>query len=452
MRLLPSLLALVGLTAASATSKVAVYFAPPSSSSASTSSSVPSLTGSQAKLAVAHRLGLSRFHSISSEDDYVITLMSEKQNQKDAGEELFGSRKSSGHIVVQISGVAPATLFPDAPPVFVADEEAAEVVKDVLTSADGSWIGAGKSYTLNNYDAREAKMQHVKLYIAPAPAAVYLWSEESWNSFTNLVGDEAAAQFDSTNANHKMFALSYTELANAISKSSHFATAHSNGALVSITIPLLNLFTENSKEYATAVEILSDFFSNLSEHIAASTILLVSHSPRVHEHVSVSLAAAELKKRKEILISSHPVVPAPVSTITTTTTGVTASKDKPKKPTVPITRVPRFFDSKSKCETQTGQCSSRGKCIQSDYPTAGRWACQCSSSLEKTRSGKGTMRVYWAGNACQKQDISAPFHLFLVFTIIIVLAIVGAISTLYSMGGEELPGVLTAAQVHHKRQ
>lgn len=457
MRLLPGLIALAGLIPASATYKLSAYNTPPSTSSSSSSSSssshsksAPELSGSQATLALAHRLGLSRFHSVRPADDHVVTLLTQPQHggHKDAGEDLFGGVKKDGQILVQISGVDGAKLFPGVEPVFVSDEEdAARVVEELLRPGDNSWVGRGKLYSVNDHSPRE-KQSHAKIYIAPAPSALYLWNEENWRNFVNLVGADLAEHFDESKSNDKMFALSFTELAHTLSKSAEFETARDNGALVSLSIPLLTLFPENSQQYSAALHILRDFFADLSPHLAKSTTLLVSSSPRVHEHTPPETLVTELKARKEIPLSAIPSDPVVSTTPPLTNTQKDKDKDKPKKPSVPITRVPRFFDSKSKCETQTNECSSRGKCVQ----TSTRWACRCESSLETTRSGKGKERVYWAGNACQKQDISAPFHLFLVFTIVIILAIVGAISAMYSMGGEELPGVLTAAQVHHKRQ
>src|SRR5690606_32613400 len=141
------------------------------------------------------------------------------------------------------------------------------------------------------------------------------------------------------------------------------------------------LFPEHSAQYTTATAILSDFFSNLSTHLAAHTTILVSSSPRVHEHTPAeSFAFGELKARKEIPLSSHPYEPA--STTGSSSSGTTTiAKDKPKKPTVPLTRVPRFFDSKAKCEAQTGACSAHGKCVQRDHPVPGRWSCRCESSV-----------------------------------------------------------------------
>ena len=80
--------------------------------------------------------------------------------------------------------------------------------------------------------------------------------------------------------------------------------------------------------------------------------------------------------------------------------------------------------------------------MKSDYPIKGSWICKCNATETKTKSG--VIKTYWAGNACQKEDISVEFHLIFIFTIVLVLAIAAVVSAMMRMGSEELPSVLTA--------
>lgn len=77
-------------------------------------------------------------------------------------------------------------------------------------------------------------------------------------------------------------------------------------------------------------------------------------------------------------------------------------------------------------------------------PLTDCWACSC-----KGDDGKKTDK--WAGAACQKEDISVPFNLFLVFGIVIILVSVWAVGLLYSIGDEPLPSVLSAGVAPAKR-
>jgi hypothetical protein len=41
----------------------------------------------------------------------------------------------------------------------------------------------------------------------------------------------------------------------------------------------------------------------------------------------------------------------------------------------------------------------------------GCWTCLCNPTVKEVGNG-GRMTTYWAGEECQKKDISVPFHLF----------------------------------------
>jgi hypothetical protein len=58
--------------------------------------------------------------------------------------------------------------------------------------------------------------------------------------------------------------------------------------------------------------------------------------------------------------------------------------------------------------------------------------------------GGGKKTTYWGGAACHKQDVSIPFLLLAVLTILMAGAVTWGIGLLYSVGQEELPGVLAA--------
>ncbi|KAF2636367.1 hypothetical protein P280DRAFT_473208 [Massarina eburnea CBS 473.64] len=75
------------------------------------------------------------------------------------------------------------------------------------------------------------------------------------------------------------------------------------------------------------------------------------------------------------------------------------------------------------------------------------FACACEKETTY-KDGKGmetsTKTIYWGGPACQKKDISVPFWLLTGTTVLLVFLITSGIGLLYSMGSEELPSVIGA--------
>ncbi|ETS74753.1 hypothetical protein PFICI_13237 [Pestalotiopsis fici W106-1] len=105
--------------------------------------------------------------------------------------------------------------------------------------------------------------------------------------------------------------------------------------------------------------------------------------------------------------------------------------------------IPACFTSKNSCETATANCSGHGICLNKFKSDADSscYACHC----QKTREKKGSDSIwYWGGAACQKQDVSVPFWMFVGFTIFMVGAVAFSISLLFNVGEEKLPGVIGA--------
>ncbi|KDN38729.1 hypothetical protein RSAG8_09279, partial [Rhizoctonia solani AG-8 WAC10335] len=102
------------------------------------------------------------------------------------------------------------------------------------------------------------------------------------------------------------------------------------------------------------------------------------------------------------------------------------------------------FKSAETCANTTSACSGRGSCIP--VSRAGRtcYTCKC----EPSRSQDGMTTTHWAGQQCERKDVSSAFVL-LVGTVFGVLVVAfGSISLLYSVGDEKLPGTLTGGAVH----
>jgi hypothetical protein len=110
--------------------------------------------------------------------------------------------------------------------------------------------------------------------------------------------------------------------------------------------------------------------------------------------------------------------------------------------------LPVCHSTNSSCADATGNCSGHGFCdrkygSKDDGASSECFACKCQETVEKKEDG--TMRtVRWGGAACQQKDLSSAFWLTAGITIMIVTAVGIAMGMLFSVGQEELPGVISA--------
>lgn len=167
--------------------------------------------------------------------------------------------------------------------------------------------------------------------------------------------------------------------------------------------------------------------------IEATVVLLPETSANAKP--SWSDKPQELRRRQaEQIISSHNKAAS---------SSISHAPASASTPAPLLKQIPSCFSSQESCIKATGNCSSEsgsqqnGLCINKygdvpENPKEGDvcFVCRC-------REGKG-------GPACSKQDISAPFWLFFGFTVVIVSVLWMAISLLFSVGEEKLPGVIGA--------
>lgn len=123
----------------------------------------------------------------------------------------------------------------------------------------------------------------------------------------------------------------------------------------------------------------------------------------------------------------------------------------------PASPIPGCFQSFNTCIAQTNNCSEHGTCVDKfaannggvssnkDAAGASCFVCHCFSTLNRPEDSPGGLSTtQWAGNMCQKKDVSVPFWLITGFTVTLVGAISFAIGLLFSVGEEKLPGVIGA--------
>jgi hypothetical protein len=119
-------------------------------------------------------------------------------------------------------------------------------------------------------------------------------------------------------------------------------------------------------------------------------------------------------------------------------------------PQQPISAISTCFTTADACNNSTSSCSGHGQCVKATK--AGRTCFVCSCGVTTTGEGGNVKTEYWAGQSCERKDISSQFVLFAGTGITILLLIVGAISLLYAVGDSPLPSTLLATAVVSKRE
>ncbi|PPQ63664.1 hypothetical protein CVT24_004549 [Panaeolus cyanescens] len=118
-------------------------------------------------------------------------------------------------------------------------------------------------------------------------------------------------------------------------------------------------------------------------------------------------------------------------------------------PQQPISAISGCFTTADACNNGTSSCSGHGQCVKATK--AGRSCFVCSCGVTTTGEGSEVKTEYWAGQSCERKDISSQFVLFAGTGITILLLIVGATSLLYGVGDQPLPSTLLATAVVSKR-
>ncbi|OJJ31794.1 hypothetical protein ASPWEDRAFT_30770 [Aspergillus wentii DTO 134E9] len=115
---------------------------------------------------------------------------------------------------------------------------------------------------------------------------------------------------------------------------------------------------------------------------------------------------------------------------------------------IPSNLIPVCHASESSCTEATNSCSGHGSCYRkfglgNTEASSECYACKCQETILKKADGT-VQKVRWGGSACQKRDISSPFFLITGISIMILAAVGTAVGMLFSIGQDELPGVIGA--------
>ncbi|KAF3938501.1 hypothetical protein ABW19_dt0205991 [Dactylella cylindrospora] len=432
-----TLVALVSLREASAAAN-APFYTWPNAHSNSRSGKPEVLSHTETRLALASRLGLSQFHHIGTNVD-IYKLQRIASSQKRLWTDKY---ETDGTVVVTIGGILNTEAFWDESPSFTVEDsppfsDIGSLIKALSAQTENIIDSAAKSLYSN------ANGGFVTVVSPSSNSGIDLSPHlNEWNVFESAIGTADASRFKSNNPADVDFFEEYMVLKALADKTIEQAIAEK--ATIFIHLGSLDTIGSqdgvNSLKHKTALRIMSNLVNDIIKATSAypSIVGLIPPSPKnAKRSASIELIGdfdIEKVKRKESPLA--PENPKPKVSVAEEASPVTPfQKDKIVYPK------PGCFETRDLCGNSTNSCNGRGKCIKSTTQS-NCWSCRCNPTVAKVNGQNKT--THWGGNACQKEDVSVPFFLFTTFAIAITLAIGWTIGKMLEMGGEELPGELSA--------
>jgi hypothetical protein len=156
------------------------------------------------------------------------------------------------------------------------------------------------------------------------------------------------------------------------------------------------------------------------------------------------IVKARREPAEEPMTESPFLVSSPMYSKQVKATNSSGNSSKPLKGVIPA-----CFSSRDACVAMTNNCSGRGNCYKKYSNADSKVSCfTCGCRAQNTTfmfqgSNRSTLK-YYGGSACQKEDISAPFWLITIFTVVMVGLISWGVGLMFSIGEEKLPGVIGA--------
>ncbi|KAI9571753.1 hypothetical protein HD554DRAFT_2203303 [Boletus coccyginus] len=104
----------------------------------------------------------------------------------------------------------------------------------------------------------------------------------------------------------------------------------------------------------------------------------------------------------------------------------------------PVKALSSCFSSLLACTGSTNDCSGHGQCTNTTRAGQECFVCACTTTI----SAAGKVQN-WAGEMCERKDVSGPFVLIAGTVITLILLMGGSVSLLYAINSHELPSILT---------
>lgn len=394
MKLLTSLLLPVFIGAASAVSDATVYLF--QGKEWPNSSNPPSLSPEQARLVVAQRLGTSQYHGLGDASEATISYINK-----------FGGSRGS--------------LFQDA-----AGDKAAElvmIVEGASSKAAGpllnAWSSFKPAFTITEAPSMTATKRLVsdlrqqlgldeqKCNVEDLESAINPLDSTCWNGRSKVI------LFDIGN---EKTGFKIDELMEAQRKFIKFANNEDMNVMV--------ILMAESPRSSHAIKNPYGSYDKAAQNPIVKARREPAEEPMTESPSTIS-SPKHFSKQVQVANTS-------------------SNSSKPIRGVLPA-----CFNSRDACISMTNNCSGRGDCYKkySNIDSKGGcFTCGCRAQ-NTTFLFDGTNRTtltYWGGSACQKKDISAPFWLITIFTVVMVGLVSWGIGLMFSIGEEKLPGVIGA--------
>ncbi|GAA5909201.1 uncharacterized protein JCM6883_005803 [Sporobolomyces salmoneus] len=456
-----------------------LYLSPPLSSSSSSSSSTSkplTLTAPQANAVLAHHLGVS---------SYVDLPLSSSREQGREWEQLLSVPPSrSSKFVILLECPSDTTCLSLVPSQFTQSSSRAIELPNL---GENSYLSALSLHLYRLADSLGLKpddnvhVKGLKEVVEKGLKGVVGWQGwvgkelASWIGY-DQVDNRYRIQPEPTKAREeKVGILSELdfldesgkqlarELENLVSISDSFVSSH-GAELPKIVIVHLKGLRDIAKKHSTTSPTYKRASSLLHQTLSASIASYESLSSSLEEGDASTLLLtvqpakkALLRKRQDWL---HPFE-SPVSRYTSRTRSSplqhqnlkrsvfaerapeeeVQKEESGKKFVVPSSST--CFDSLEDLNNQTASCLGHGEGVKGISTKEGKgdcWVCRCRATVDE-ETGKKTN---WAGEGCEKVDLSGSFSLLFFSSLGLILILGASVSLLYKIGTVELPGTLSA--------
>jgi hypothetical protein len=372
----------------------------------------PEVSPEAARLILAQRLGLSKYHSIENADDDLISHLNAYGGRQELFRDANVQDSISAHLLVWIEDV----------------EDVGAIIKDTS-------IYTGE-FAISNPPPASDNDRLVQDLVVQAEALPKKSDPRGWTYSAGIATEVAFKNVKKTDTYNDFLTVLRAD------KSDEESLGKLSGDL---HVLLKKIVDYQQKGWSVTVVLMPP---SLSDGKSAA------HPYGAYRMPSSLQARRENPEAFLSLSSSQPSVRPQLSDVpdledfpTIQQTHQKAANDTPV-----LGILPTYFDTMENCKLKTHDCSGHGECKLLHKGTGARkdaYGCACKPTVVKVAEGKGMENpvyktTYWGGPACQKKDVSQPFWLFVAAGVFLAGLISMGIGMLYSMGNEELPSVIGA--------
>ncbi|KAF5325720.1 hypothetical protein D9611_000406 [Ephemerocybe angulata] len=172
-------------------------------------------------------------------------------------------------------------------------------------------------------------------------------------------------------------------------------------------------------------------YSNYTERVRQLLETLISEQPDIniavltYENAPIQTRDADLPRQTQKPFPDHPL------------------------PQEPIGAISACFTTAEACKNSTNSCSGHGNCVAASKAGRSCFVCACGATTKG--EGNQLQTTHWAGQSCERKDISSTFALLAGTVLVLIIVIYGSTSLLYTVGDQALPSILLATAVNTKK-